>query len=260
MTYSTVDGLEFFQFDLFRHHDLVHGIFTRHGGASPEPWNSLNLGGTVGDARENVIENRRRIFAAFNRPVRSVFDVWQVHSNDVVVSEIARPLDQPHRKGDAILTSSQEVTLFMRFADCVPVLLFDPVHRVAGIAHAGWQGTVSKIVEVTVKTMAEIYGTKPVDILAGIGPSIGPDHYEIGHDVVSRVQQAFGNHSGLILAENNGRTYFDLWEANRLTLQDVGVEQIETAGICTACDLTRWYSHRGERGKTGRFGALIALN
>ncbi len=259
MPFHSYNGIEAFTFESFERAQVRHGIFTRRGGVSPEPWSSLNLGGTVGDPRENVIENRRRIFEYLGKPVESLFDVWQVHSTDIICTSTARPLDQPHQKADAILTTSAEITLFMRFADCVPILFYDPVKRVVGMAHAGWKGTVEKIVAKTVEQMQNIYGSRPEDILAGIGPSIGPHHYQIGEEVVEQVRQAFGSKTSQLLSTVNGSNHLDLWAANAIQLEEAGVKSIEVSSICTACDLERWFSHRGEHGKTGRFGALITL-
>ncbi len=246
-------------FDALIDEPIIHGIFTREGGVSPEPWNSLNLGGLNGDTRENVVENRRRIFDDINRDVRSVFDVWQVHSCDVICSNQARPLDEMHKKADAILTDNPEITLMMRFADCVPLLFFDPVARVVGIAHAGWQGTVKNIAGATVDAMEENYQSKPSNIIVGIGPSIGADHYEVGEDVVQQVRIALRNDIHGAVIDRDGHTYLDLWEVNRRLLHNSGIQYVYNANICTACDTTRWYSHRAEKGKTGRFGAVIAL-
>jgi copper oxidase (laccase) domain-containing protein len=104
------------------------------------------------------------------------------------------------------------------------------------------------------------FGSKPGDIQAAIGPSIGPDHYQIGPDVVTRIHQSFGESASRLLSERAGSNYFDLWSANRLILEQAGVRQIELANICTACHTEDWYSHRAEHGRTGRFGAIIALN
>ena len=147
----------------------------------------------------------------------------------------------------------------MRFADCVPILFYDPKKAVVGIAHAGWLGTVRGAARSAVETMQARYGCKPQDLLAAIGPSIGPDHYEIGPDVIERVRQAFGADADRLLETRTGRVYLDLWTANFLQLQKTGVEQIEMAKICTACHVEDWFSHRAEKGRTGRFGALIGL-
>ena len=259
MSYQYQNRLINYQFDDLFPKGVVHGVFSRKGGVSPKPWDSLNLGGTVGDLRENVIENRKRIFSSVRLAVETIFDVWQVHSADVIRTDSPRPLDQPHQKADAIITNRPGVTLFMRFADCVPVLFYDPEKHVIGIAHAGWKGTVNKIAVETVTAMKSTYGCQSKNIRVGIGPSIGVDHYEIGPDVIAAVRASFGNASKLVLTEKNGSVYFDLWEANRISLEQAGVESIHIAGICTACDPDNWFSHRVENGKTGRFGALIAL-
>ncbi len=259
MSFLFSDSLKIYSFELFQEQPLIQGVFTRKGGISPEPWASLNLGGTVGDPRENVIENRRRIFQAVERPVESIFDVWQVHGNRVVSTDRTRPLDAPHEQADAILTNRPEITLMMRFADCVPVLFYDPEHAVVGIAHAGWRGTVNKIVTETVAQMKRDYGSNPKNILAGIGPSIGPDHYEVGEEVIRAVEQGFHKQSADLLHQVGGHTHLDLWNANRLALEEAGVEKIQIAGVCTACHTEDWFSHRGEKGRTGRFGAVICL-
>lgn len=258
MEYRCANGLEYLTFTIFND-EVIHGVFTRKGGVSPAPWNSLNTGGTVGDPRENVITNRERIFAAMGLDVDSIYDVWQVHSDHVVISNTPRSLDQPHEKADAILTQNPNVTLFMRFADCVPILLYDPVEQVVGLVHAGWMGTVNKIALKTIKVMKEHLGCQPENIFAGIGPSIGVDHYVVQDDVAEKVSEAFGASAKELLKANTTSFHFDLWQANRLLLQQAGVYAIELAGECTACDTIRWYSHRAERGKTGRFGALIRL-
>ncbi len=254
-----IESLVYYQFKSLLQQDLIHGVFTRHGGVSPDPWHSLNLGGTVGDAPDKVAENHQRLFSALDRPASSVFDVWQVHSANVVVADGPRN-DRPHTKGDIILTDDPGVTLLMRFADCVPILLYDPHRRAIGIAHAGWLGTVRRAAEFAVQAMVETFQSNPADIMAGLGPSIGPDHYTVGAEVVEQIEASFGRDASRHLERRNGKTYLDLWSANRALLQEQGVIQIEVAQICTACHINDWYSHRSEGGKTGRFGAAIAVS
>ena len=259
MIIHQVDGLRFYSFESFENQGIISAAFTRHGGNSPVPWNGLNVGGTVGDSLENVVENRRRLFQAAGRPQESIFDVWQVHSNDVVVADQPRSSSQPYVKADAILTDRNKVTLFMRFADCVPILLFDPIHKAIGLVHAGWVGTVNQIAKVTVEAMQAEFGTDPKQLLAGIGPSICATHYPIGPDVIARVKETFEADSRQLLSGNGTATHFDLWNANRLILEKAGISHIEISGMCTACHPEDWFSHRGEKGKTGRFGVLFAL-
>ncbi|MEM5774694.1 MAG: peptidoglycan editing factor PgeF [Anaerolineaceae bacterium] len=239
--------------------NLPHGMFMRHGGVSPTPFNSLNLGGNNGDAKPNVVENRKRIFEAVGRPVDSLYDVWQVHSDTIVCTHQPRPLEAEHLAADAILTDSPAVTLFMRFADCVPIYVFDPERSVVGLIHAGWPGTVKQLVLKTVQKMQEVYGSVPEHILAGIGPSICVEHYEIQEDVIRQVHSGFGVEAEQFLWRHNGSTFFNLQEANRHQLAQAGVRQIEISGVCTACHTDDWFSHRGDHGSTGRYGALLAL-
>ena len=259
MAFHENDGIRYFVFDSFPVGELRHGVFTRQGGISAAPWDALNVGGTVGDEREHVRENRLRSFRALGRDPHSLYDVWQVHSADVVLATAPHDSSPPELKADAIITDRPEVTLFMRFADCVPILLYDPARQAAGIVHAGWQGTVRHVVAAAVRSMQAAFGSRPADMIAGVGPSIGPDHYEVGPDVIARVRETFDAEAGALLPSHGGHTYFDLWAANRLLLEQAGVTQVEVAGLCTACHTRDWYSHRAEKGRTGRFGALIAL-
>ena len=259
MSFQTAAGIRYYQFEQLGD-GLTEAVFTRQGGCSPDPWNALNFGGTVGDDPARVRANRNQALLALNRDPGSVYDVWQVHGVNVAVADAPRPPDTPHLEADTILTDTPGITLLMRFADCVPILLHDPVRKVVGISHAGWMGTVRGTVRLAVEAMQSRFGSLPGDILAGIGPSIGPDHYEVGPDVIAQVHQAFGSAASSLLAEQAGSTHFDLWAANRLILENAGVRQIELSGLCTACHTGDWYSHRAERGRTGRFGAIIALN
>lgn len=259
MILTEFNGISLYRFESFESLPVGHAFFNRKGGVSRSPWDSLNQANTVGDPREHIIENRRRAFNAIQRPVETIYDVWQVHGTNVICTEASRPLEEPHKKADAIFTSNPDVTLFMRFADCVPVLLYDPVMRVVGIVHAGWQGTVKKIVAVAIQTIQEHYGVNPVNLLAGIGPSIGKCHYQVGVEVVTAVKESFPEHVNEVLENRGGATYFDLWQANKLLLEESGVTNIQIAEICTACHTDDWFSHRAEKGNTGRFAAAIYL-
>lgn len=258
MPYQLNGEIRYFQFDHLGQ-GQVHAIFTRRGGVSPQPWDALNMGSTVGDDQDRVQENRRLALATLERNLDSVYDVWQVHGVEVAFAEAPRSPKTPHLQADAILTDKTGLTLMMRFADCVPILLHDPIRKVAGIAHAGWMGTVRGTVRFAVEAMHNRYDSNPVDIHAAIGPSIGPDHYEIGSDVVAQVQRAFGDAADDLLSIDTDSVKFNLWAANRLLLEQAGVQQIELAGLCTACHTEDWYSHRADKGNTGRFGAIIGL-
>ena len=258
MPFFEKNNIRYFQFQDFSG-AVTHAVFTRRGGVSPAPWSSLNVGGNVGDSPANLRENRIRAFTALGRDPESVFDLWQVHGTRAVFAREPRPPDSHEDQGDLIFTDNPKITLYMRFADCTPLLFADTHLGVVGIAHAGWQGTVSGVATAAIKAMCEHYGSRPENIQAAIGPSIGVDHYEVGEEVIQQVRENFGEEAESLLPRFGERRHFDMWAANRLQLERAGVTQVESANICTACHLEDWFSHRAEKGKTGRFAAIIAL-
>jgi hypothetical protein len=261
MKFHQSGALRFLTFDSLE--EVPHAVLTRQGGISQAPWKSLNLGATVGDVPEHVNENRLRAFRVIGSDPGDGFDVWQVHGNRVVCAERPRLAGEPYQQADAILTNVPGVALFMRFADCVPILLWEPFNRVVGIVHAGWQGTIKQVVVQAVLMMQAYYGCDPANIRSAMGPSIAAHHYRVGADVIQQVHDVFGEASTRLLnaiySDHSNSAEFDLWKANSLLLESCGVRNIEVAGVCTACHLDDWYSHRGEAGKTGRFGVLIKL-
>ncbi len=254
---GSIKYITFSSFD--REEKIVHGLFLRHGGCSPEPWKSLNLSTTVGDSKENVIKNRIRIMEVLNLSKDEFFDVWQIHSTNVIETNKPRSRDENYIQADAIITNTPGVSLLMRFADCVPILLYDPVNFVIGLAHAGWIGSIQKIGKNTVKRMQELYGTNPEMVIAGIGPSIGVENYPVGNEVIEQTKRAFPLDWKKILQKINGQDHLDLWKTNELVLRESGVNKIEHSRINTAVNISDWYSHRGEKGKTGRFGVVICI-
>ncbi len=264
MPFVAFRAIRYWTFENLTRAGVVHGVFTRRGGVSPRPWHALNMGATVGDDWGRVQFNLRLAFEALGLSVGSRFDAWLVHGREAVVAETPRPVasPEPPPKADIILTDNPAVTLVMRFADCVPVLLYDPRQRALALAHAGWRGTALGTAAAAVEAMTQAFDTRPEDLWAAIGPSIGPDHYEIGPEVAEQIRAAFGPQAAeSLLPQRDGRLFLDLWEANRRHLLQAGVpaDHIEIAEICTACHLEDWYSHRAERGQTGRFGVLMAL-
>ena len=150
------------------------------------------------------------------------------------------------------------------FADCVPILFVDVDNRAVGLAHGGWKGTVNKIAAKTFLSMRENFGTKPKNCLIGIGPSIGACCYEVGENVKSVCEKNFPNHDELII-NRDGKIYFDLWAANKIQLEEVGLpsENIDVAGECTCCNSNFYFSYRAARKnnltETGRIAALIGI-
>ena len=247
----------YFQFNSLSMPGITQAIFSRHGGLSQAPRSSLNLGGTVGDDPANVKGNLDILLKTVGYKLEKLVQVKQIHSADVIVAN--NPMDAL-KQGDAIITNTPGLLLLMRFADCVPIMFVDPVNNAVGIAHAGWQGTVKEVAFHTVRAMEAQFQSNPSDIFVGIGPSIGPDHYEVGEDVIVRAQDVFSEHTDRILIKGRNSVKLDLWKANEISLQRAGVTNIEISGICTGCDIEDWYSHRGENGKTGRFAGVIGLN
>jgi len=251
------NGVKYFQFNSLSVPGITQAIFSRHGGLSQAPWSSLNLGGTVGDDPANVKGNLDILLKTVGYKSDKLVQVKQVHSADVIVAN--NPMDALNQ-GDAIITNTPGLLLLMRFADCVPILFVDPVNNAVGIAHAGWQGTIKEVAFHTVRAMEAQFRTNPSEIFVGIGPSIGPDHYVVGEDVIVKVQAVFPEHTDTILITDRNSVKLDLWKANAISLQKAGVTNIEISGICTGCAIDDWYSHRGEKGKTGRFAGVIGLN
>jgi YfiH family protein len=254
----THNGLEYYQFEQWT--GLFHGIFTRLGGVSQAPWASLNMGGNVGDNPAAVRRNHELAYETLRVKGSRACTVWQVHGVDTVIA------DGPVRGrrwlalADGMMTDRADTPLVMRFADCAPILCYDPIQGIIAMGHAGWRGTVQGMSASLVRAMVQAYGCKPGNLQAGIGPSIGPRRYQVGEEVVAAVQSYYGTMEGLIHRDpNDGSAYFDLWTANRLDLERAGVEQIEIAGICTAEYTDEFFSHRAEKGHTGRFGVILSL-
>ena len=256
MRRNASNGVVFYRFDgLDGVEGLRHTVLTRIGGVSHGPYATLNLGHTVGDEPAAVEENHRRALALLGLEPGQVVSPWQVHGASVGI--VGREhIGAICPETDALLTTTPGVPLMMRFGDCTPVLLCDPVQRVAGMAHAGWRGIVAGVIEASVQTMTEELGSDVKDIWAGIGPTIGPCCYEVGADVAQEVSDACPSEAEVI-RRVNGRVHADLPGAAEAQLRAEGVERIEQAGLCTSCRVDEFFSHRAEDGETGRFGIVI---
>lgn len=246
---------------------IKHGLSTRLGGVSSFPYATLNLGLRTDDSNANVAANRRLFCQAVGIEPDRVVTCRQVHGDRVLPVTAAMmgqgmwAYDAAVPAADAMVTDAAGVALLQFFADCVPVLLVDPLRRVIAISHAGWRGTVAKVAQKTALFMQYNYGSRLADCLVGIGPSIGPCCYEVDEVVAQEVRRQFGTWRELLTPHGSNRWLLDLWQANRQQLQEIGIpsENIQTSGVCTACNMTLYFSHRREKGLTGRMGALIAL-
>ncbi len=237
--------------------ELAHAVFTRRGGVSEGHLASLNLGHTVGDDPERVEENHHRAAAALGVRREDFVSPHQVHGSRVVrVSRSDRSTVIP--EADGLITDDPGVPLLLRFADCTPILVYDPAHRAVGLGHAGWRGTVLRIAENLVWEMVREFGSVPAEMVGAVGPSIGPCCYQVGPEVVASVEESLGPEF-LSRREPDGHAHFDLWEANRRQLLDAGVGKVEVAAVCTSCHMDEFFSHRGSGGRTGRFGAVMMV-
>ena len=241
---------------------MTHAMLTRLGGASQAPFATLNLGHTVGDNLAVVEENHRRAFAALGLSRQQVVSPYQVHGVHVrLVGQAHTSTVQPAT--DGLLTTTPGVALLLRFADCVPLLLFDPIHRAVGLIHAGWKGSAAGIVPAAVEAFVRHVGGRPGDLWAGIGPAIGPCCYRVGPDMAEAIVRACPEGAKVIQQRDDARQnvglYLDLPGAVRAQLTAAGVGRVEMSNICTACHTEEWFSHRAEHGRTGRFGALVML-
>ncbi|RCW46549.1 peptidoglycan editing factor PgeF [Paenibacillus prosopidis] len=257
-----------------RYAGLTAGFTGRDGGISEAPWASLNMGLHVGDQDGHVITNRQILTETIGWP----FDTWtcaeQVHGNRVFqVTEADRgkgraSLDDVIADCDAIMTDVPNVLLASFYADCVPLYFYDPEHRAAALAHAGWKGTVQQIAAETIQAMAQAYGSNPQTLVAAIGPSIGSCCYEIDGIVIAKVEQLIDelNLSGetaetMMKLSDNGKANLNLKEINRQIMIKAGILpiHIEITQWCTGCRRDLFYSHRKEGGLTGRMASWIGI-
>jgi len=257
--------LTFLQFANLNHFpELFHFSTTRDGGISTENYSSLNLGFNSGDLHENVIGNRIRLCAALHiMPDQLVFPK-QTHTATIkMITAGFFDRDKEAQKDflnetDAVITDIQGACVAVKTADCVPVLLYDPKRKVVAAVHAGWRGTVQNIVLVTIHKMIKEFGTDPSDLIAGIGPSISPEVYEVGEEVWKQFDTEFYLASN---PEKADKKLLDLWSANYQQLIKAGVpaEQIEVARTCTLSDPDQFFSARRDGIKTGRMATGIMI-
>ena len=266
---------------------LVHGFSLRSGGVtSCYGGKTLNLGFTSDDQRDHVEENRKRLLANLGAGARRkpwpLVSLRQVHS-DIV--HVVRSYDPGPLTGDGLITRLPEIALAILTADCFPVLLVDTKNKAVGAFHAGWRGTAARIAEKGLGMMRREFGTHPEDVRAAIGPGIQQCCYRVGEDLRAKFESQFIYGSQLFRevldsdpvrekypllfmnqrAPGHGdpcmQLHLDLREANRRQLMAAGVpeKQITALKDCTACDTGKFFSHRAEKGHTGRMMAVIGI-
>ncbi len=253
--------LEVFQFEnLLDQSSIRHAISTRKGGISEGYADSLNLGYGVEDHLNYVEENRRRLAGFMGVPFERLVFQKQTHStNYKIITE--KNFRDTRENNDALITAEENMAIAALGADCVPILLFDKKEKVVASIHAGWKGTVNGIVDKVVSALKTEFNSQPENILAGIGPSICAENYEVGPEVIEAVKNAFANSSDLISNYHGDKAHVDLWLANKTWLINHGVPEnnIEISGLCTFKNHETFYSARYFKNKTGRFASCIML-
>ena len=259
---SYQNGVVAYAFESLAKLPLQAHVSTRHGGISPDPWRSLNFSRSRGDEPDRVLENFVRFCTALgcdpSHPVRT----HQIHG--IAVAKVDwDDAGTRQQQCDALITDAVGLPLFLVFADCVPLILYDPVRHVLGACHAGWRGTVNGVGGATLWAMQAAYGTDAADVRVGIGPSIGPESYEVGEEVRQMAVAKLPGGANYFRHRNGAEAnpWFDLWHANADQLIAAGVrpEKVELAEIDTARNTDDFFSHRAEGGNCGVFGLLTWL-
>lgn len=261
--------LEVLQFDKsFVDCNIFHFMTTRSGGISKGAYSSFNLGFNSGDISESVAHNRSLLASGLNLSIDNLIIPHQTHQDNVLCIDrkflLSTDSDKIERLYgvDALITDLKNVSITVTTADCVPILLYDRKKKVAAAVHAGWKGTQKQILRKTLKTMVTLYCSNPHDIIAGIGPSISKEAFEVGEEVVQSFSEAFFPMENILVRDCNSRkAHIDLWEANRWQLIDEGVspDNIEIARICTFHNSDFCFSARKLGVKCGRMLAGIII-
>ncbi len=254
-----LDKMQLLQFEsLLNYKDIAHFSTTRTGGFSKNHLAGFNLGYTVGDEPKIVSQNLKLLAGVLAIEKEQMVFPKQTHSANI---GIVKNSSDTFLNTDALLTNIPGICIAIRTADCVPVLLFDPVQKVVAAIHSGWKGTIQKIAQRTIKLMQQKFGTNPQNIIAGIGPSIGPDVYEIGAEVVEKFTAEFDQNQIIKPIQDSGKAFLNLWEANKQILirADVPESQIEIAEMCTYSHPELFYSARRDGVKCGRLASGIMI-
>ncbi len=260
-----IDGVRALVCEPLEQDGFVNGFSTRLGGVSDMPRDALSLAGFNDDRAENILENRRRFLKLFPGQW-SLTGCWQVHGADVrVVNTVEEAKPAEGQLGetiycDVIVSNASGVLAGVKTADCVPILLGDPVTRSFAAVHAGWRGTLASAVVVGVERMRNEYGAQPANLRVAIGASAGPCCYEVGAEVIDAFTEKFGD-DGLFTPTRPDHARIDLLKANTDQLVSAGVlrERIHVAPICTMCRTDLFFSYRKEKRVNGKVGRLMAV-
>ncbi len=243
---------------------IKHGFCTRLGGVSQGPFRSLNFDAEVGDSLENVEQNKVILGQAMKINPARIFLANQVHGDQVLVLDEypdENPSNYYYLDYDAIITQKKGIAIGVLTADCLPIMLYDPVREVIGIVHAGWRGTCLNIVGNVVSKLRNLFGVQLEDLLVGLGPSIGPCCYSVDIKVVRSIKNSTNRWKEFIKPLKANRYSMDLVALNIHQLLEAGIpkENILRINACTACNSKVFFSHRASKGKTGRQLSFIQL-
>ena len=235
---------------IFEQHQLIAAQSTRQGGLSAKPFDSLNLGLSVGDDPTTVHQNRNLLCQHLGIDAGQLAFSKQVHGSEILRAETP----QQAEGYDAVVTATPGVFAVVSIADCTPVLIYDPVHGASAAIHAGWKGTVAGIVSKTLASMQTGYGTNAADCKAWIGACIGPDAFEVDADVADHFSETEKRFDPA-----RKKFYVDLKAANKQQLLAMGLapKHIEVSSYCTVRNNNLFFSHRASKGQTGRMWAII---
>lgn len=223
------------------------------------------------DLIEHVEENKKLVCKGFSIPQENLFIPVQTHSDNVAVIRCKEAKTQrckensyspihlfthsPFKNTDALITNQKNIAIALNFADCVPIIFYDPVKKVIGVAHAGWRGTVAKIGPKTVMKMVDEFCSNPADIVALIGPAIGKCCFEVKDDVLKKISESVDNQTNDAISG----MFADLKLINKIQLLASGIEKIDLCEYCTSCQSELFFSYRKENGKTARHSAVIIM-
>ena len=249
---------------------LQHGFSTRKGGVSKEHLASLNLSFSVEDAKENVLENFRRIGERFGKTPEDFVLSKQSHETKVLkvgTKDRGKGItkDRDYEGIDALITDEKGIILSCFSADCVPILFYDPIHKAVGACHSGWRGTKGKILQNVVEEMRKHFSSNPAEILVAIGPSICKEQYVVSEDLTLSFLEDYPDlgedTASPIQRISKDKFQLDLWDLNRRIALDCGIkeEHISISGYCTMENPELFFSHRYSQGRRGLQGAFICL-
>jgi YfiH family protein len=245
---------------------FCHGVTGRSGGVSMNGYGSLNLALHVGDNAGYVRENRRRLCKTAGFSLSRLTTSQQTHGDNIVAVGLTEAgcgsasYEEALPHTDALMTNCTGIPLALFVADCVPVILYDPVHKACAVIHDGWRGTTAKLAAKTVFAMRIAYGTRSSDMLAYIGPSISWNHFEVGH-ATEQIFNSMGAVFSSCIIRKDTKCFIDLWAANKIMLEEAGIcpEHIDVTENCVYDNEDKFFSYRRDQGITGRMAAFAKL-